>query len=158
MTMNNFPGRFRVFDVLSDEFVLECHLYELPNDEIPDLSESRYELSWLTGWSDACGENLWGGDVVKRFKDQSAERQRIEYQKHGTPVDAPAEDLIDDYSGAVAVIEWKDGGFAFDQLFGHKWAFYGPEGGLDARFDEIKKLGSIHQKDINSIIDEHEES
>lgn len=157
LIMSSFPSKLRVFDVLSYEFVLEAHIQQLSQEDLPDLSESRYEISWFTGWSDMNEESLWEGDVVKRVKDTSAETQRREYEEHGTPADVEdPEQLIHDYSGGIAIIEWKDGGFVFDRLFGHEWAFHGPEGTLDVDLGrEVKRLGSIHDEHINKVISKH---
>lgn len=164
--MSNFPSKLRVFDVSSDEFVVEGHFQHfLQNPEkLPDLSESRYEISWMTGWSDLNGEDLWERDVVKRVRDKRAERELRDYQENGLPgtdekdASISVEDYVRDYSGGIAVIEWRDGGFVFDQLSGHKWSFYDPQGSHDFDFDEIEKFGSIHQRDINSVIDKHKDA
>lgn len=153
--MTDFPSKIRVFDVRSHEFIKEAHIGEaLQDPDFPDVFKSRYEVSWLTGWKDIAQNDLWEGDVVKRVRDSSAEHQRLEYKSMDDPPE-DLEDLVHDYSGGVAVVTWEDGGFTFDQLFGHKWSFYGPEG-LNVHIEEeVKKIGSIHDTDINRIIESH---
>lgn len=156
--MTDFPSKLRVYDLVSEEFIVEASVSDAISDpDFPDIDETRYEVSWLTNWIDSAENRLWEGDVVKRVRDTCAEYQRIDYEKNGTPVDdASPEDLINDRSGSVAIVTWKDNNFTFDQLFGHKWAFIGPEGSLNVNMGlEVRRIGTIHDNDINNTIKRH---
>lgn len=108
-------------------------------------------ISWSTGWTDRNGDEVYGGDILKRVRDRAVESERewLEENEDAPTVD-DIESFVNDYSGAVGVVEWREGGYHIKNLKGHKWAFHGPEGHLDFDWEtEVEIIGNIWEnKDL----------
>lgn len=161
-----FQPKFRVYDEKSDEiFVAEATAAQGDGEYISlgcrevllesggmemiasygPVEEEGLTFSWFTGWTDWNGDEVYGGDVVKRVQDEAAESQR-KWLKEGDATPNLNEVTIKDYSGALGLVQWKPGGFTIKLIEGHKWSFYGPEGTLNANWDkEVEVIGNEFQ-------------
>jgi len=131
--VNTYTGRFRVAQNGKVFF---------PSDKDP----TKYEtVTWHTGWKDRNGVLVFGGDIIKRVRHLAAEHEREWLQKNQNAPDVnDIESFVDDYSGALGVIEWEPAGYHIRNLKGHKRAFTGPEGGLEVNLEEeIEIVGNI---------------
>lgn len=146
-TVMNGEGVFFELGAKDDPNCGEIHPTYWPSDE----DDIEFEVSWFTGWTDRNGDEIFGGDILKRVRHMAAEHEREWIEEHEDSPDVDdIESFVTDYSGSLGVVEWSPGGFSIRLIEGHKWAFHGPEGTLDSRFDkEIEIVGNKWQnKDL----------
>jgi len=155
-----FPSKFRAYDkenqelleqgdgilLCGDGTLLKAKVGKNQTQTFPEVTD-RFELSWYTEWTDRNGDDVYSGDIVKRVRDLSAESEK-EWLKKNDP-DVDIESFVQDYSGALGLIHWQPGGWFIRLLKGHKWAFHGPEGGIN--FDWEKEIEIIGNKWQNKI-------
>lgn len=132
-TVMNGEGEFFELGAKDDRNCGEIHPVYWRFDE----DDIEFEVSWFTGWTDRNGDEIFGGDVLKRVRDLSAESQKewLEENEDAPDVDN-IESFVDDFSGGLGVVQWEPGGFTIKHIEGHKWAFTGPEGTLEVNLDE----------------------
>ena len=168
-----FEPKFRVYDEKSGEiFVAEATAVQgdgryvslgckevLPREGgreiIPaygPIEEEGLHFSWFTGWTDRNGDEVYEGDILKRVRHLAAEHERewLEHEEDAPEVD-DIDDFVTDYSGALGVVRWREGGFFIHHIEGHKWAFHGPEGTLDASWNEDLEVVGNKWEDPNLL-------
>jgi hypothetical protein len=112
------------------------------------IEGNRYEASFQLPKQDVNGDHIYTGDLVKRIHDKSAELEREFAEDHDEIEDVEA--YVNDRSGAIGLVVWTGMEFRIELLEGHKWAFYGPEGGLSfySWNDDIEIVGNKWNTDL----------
>lgn len=109
--------------------------------------DDEFSFSWFTGWEDRNGDEIFEGDIIRRAQHTAAESEREWLREHDDAPDVgDIEKFVTDYTGALGVVRWEDGGFFIEHFEGHLWAFHGPEGDM-ASLDELEVIGNIWQNE-----------
>lgn len=135
--------KFQVYDTVEDELIRPANDFLLAGNgeailrwngnEYEDVT-ARYEVSFFIGQQDMNGEDIYGGDFIKRTRDENAE-----WARENEDLD---EELIHDKSGGLGVVTYSGMGYAIQKIEGPKRTFHGPEGGINFSWDEVEIVGN----------------
>ena len=152
MDDSGFNPKFRTYDeesgymAVSGSIVVDGkgnYHYHYKNRD----GDDEFSFSWFTGWEDRNGDEIFEGDIIRRAEHTAAESEREWLREHDDAPDVgDIEEFVTDYTGALGVVRWKDGGFFIEHVEGHLWAFHGPEGDM-ASLDELEVIGNIWQNE-----------
>jgi len=150
MDDSGFNPKFRAYDEDSGDMIVSESIAvdgEGNYVHFKDRSAEQFSFSWFTGWEDRNGDEIFEGDIIRRAEHTAAESEREWLREHGDAPDVGDIDMfVTDYTGALGVVRWEDGGFFIEHVEGHLWAFHGPEGDM-AFLDELEVIGNIWQNE-----------